>query len=636
MKTEKIFLTAVLLMALMLPTTSFSQTLIPYDDFSGASIDKTKWRQGEFVREIKDGKLLFKQASPNPIVVTTTFPYVTLTSLDFTNANSVHSMQADVSITSSFMSGDGNTAARLEGQFFNDGTPGSGNTGDIYAELALLWTNSGVKGFWWLGRYAGEGWSSVIRLGGGEFLPDLSVGTTYTLYLGYDVSTNQLTFRITGIGEKIFGPADGLPSRVSDPKGPNKSLETWVQIRNNVSSGYISATFDNVHKNGAVYDDFSASVIDSSKWATYEFVREISGGQLLSKTKSDSASVYSIFNSLEVVNPSLIREIQAKVTPVTYENSQGADAVARIAGYFYNDGTSAGTRIGQVGGQVRIGGTGPTPVASWFVWKETDETGNAPVELASGTFTTPVVLGNTYTLFLGWDGSRFMFKIDDEVANYSPVTSINPSKFDFKAIGTRILNPAGKEANIEALFDDVMVNGFIDVPIGDWAYRHIMEIYNAGITGGCSTNPPRFCPDEPITRGQMAVFVETSLGHPANVCDGRFADVPTNHPFCGFIERMADDGITSGCGGGNFCPDDPVTRGQMAVFIEAALGHASTSCTGQFADVPTDHVFCRFIEHLAADGITSGCGGGNFCPDNPVTRAQMAVFLVAAPEPLSP
>jgi endo-1,4-beta-xylanase len=74
----------------------------------------------------------------------------------------------------------------------------------------------------------------------------------------------------------------------------------------------------------------------------------------------------------------------------------------------------------------------------------------------------------------------------------------------------------------------------------------------------------------------------------------------------------------------------------MAVFIESALGHASTDCAGRFTDVPTGHSFCAFIEHLEADGITTGCAAGQYCPDSPVTRAQMAVFLVAAPPPLNP
>ena len=51
-----------------------------------------------------------------------------------------------------------------------------------------------------------------------------------------------------------------------------------------------------------------------------------------------------------------------------------------------------------------------------------------------------------------------------------------------------------------------------------------------------------------------------------------FLDVPTNHPFFQFVEALAASGITGGCGGGNYCPNNPVTRGQMAVFLAKALG----------------------------------------------------------------
>ena len=51
-----------------------------------------------------------------------------------------------------------------------------------------------------------------------------------------------------------------------------------------------------------------------------------------------------------------------------------------------------------------------------------------------------------------------------------------------------------------------------------------------------------------------------------------FGDVPVDHPFFQFVEALADSGITAGCGNGNFCPDAPLTRGQMAVFVSKALG----------------------------------------------------------------
>jgi hypothetical protein len=49
-----------------------------------------------------------------------------------------------------------------------------------------------------------------------------------------------------------------------------------------------------------------------------------------------------------------------------------------------------------------------------------------------------------------------------------------------------------------------------------------------------------------------------------------------------------------------------------------------------FADVPTDALFFPFVEALAASQITGGCGNGNFCPNAPLTRGQMAVFLAKA------
>jgi hypothetical protein len=141
----------------------------------------------------------------------------------------------------------------------------------------------------------------------------------------------------------------------------------------------------------------------------------------------------------------------------------------------------------------------------------------------------------------------------------------------------------------------------------------------------------------------MAIFMEASLGRsPAVSCTGMFSDVAgaPEDLVCRYIEDFATAGITSGCEQGKFCPNASVTRAQMAAFIEKALNATpATPCQGTFLDVDVSTVgetFCRLIEDFATRGITSGCGDGNYCPDNPVTRAQMAVFLVAAPDPLTP
>jgi hypothetical protein len=149
-----------------------------------------------------------------------------------------------------------------------------------------------------------------------------------------------------------------------------------------------------------------------------------------------------------------------------------------------------------------------------------------------------------------------------------------------------------------------------------------------GIGGG------QYGVDQPTLRQQMAVFLLKSKHGPCGTpqtCTGIFLDVPCPSTFAPWIEELAAEGITGGCGGGNFCPTSPVRRDQMAVFLlkaEHGSDYLPPDCTGVFADVPCPSTFANWIEQLAAEQITGGCGGGNYCPQNTNTRGQMAVFLV--------
>ena len=111
-----------------------------------------------------------------------------------------------------------------------------------------------------------------------------------------------------------------------------------------------------------------------------------------------------------------------------------------------------------------------------------------------------------------------------------------------------------------------------------------------------------------------------------------FADTGTSNLFYRSVETILHNGITGGCAGGGYCPTNPVTRAQMAVFLlKSKLGaaHVPPPATGAvFADVPISNPFAPWIEELAGLAITGGCGGGNYCPDAAVTRQQMAVFLL--------
>ncbi len=152
----------------------------------------------------------------------------------------------------------------------------------------------------------------------------------------------------------------------------------------------------------------------------------------------------------------------------------------------------------------------------------------------------------------------------------------------------------------------------------------IIRLAEAGITKGCG--PGRFCPDQPVTRGEMAAFLKRALGLPSTSTD-YFAD-DEGHVFEADINVLAAGGITSGCTTGAFCPDRTVSRGEMAAFLARAL-QLPVANHDYFAD-DDGSVFEGAINSLAAAGITAGCRPDTYCPDDPVSRAQMASFLVRA------
>jgi hypothetical protein len=153
-----------------------------------------------------------------------------------------------------------------------------------------------------------------------------------------------------------------------------------------------------------------------------------------------------------------------------------------------------------------------------------------------------------------------------------------------------------------------------------------------GITKGC--NPPlknRYCPNNYVTRGQMAAFLVRAMGYTNNQPGDRFVD-DHNSIFEGDIERLAAAGVTRGCNppaNTRFCPDSYVTRGQMAAFLVRALGYTDDRGGDRFVD-DDDSIFEGDIDRLATAGVTKGCNpptNTRFCPDSYVTRGEMAAFL---------
>lgn len=176
---------------------------------------------------------------------------------------------------------------------------------------------------------------------------------------------------------------------------------------------------------------------------------------------------------------------------------------------------------------------------------------------------------------------------------------------------------------------------------GAGAHRPAIEaLAQAGILAGAGCEPGRFCPDRPLSRWVMAVWIVRALGEeePPAGDHNSFADVDSGEWWAGYVRRLAVLGVTRGCATdpARFCPDSPVTRAQMASFLTRAFDLAASSGAGpsgaiRFADVE-GNPHAPDIHALADSNISVGCASDplRYCPDRPVTRAEMATFLARA------
>ena len=270
-----------------------------------------------------------------------------------------------------------------------------------------------------------------------------------------------------------------------------------------------------------------------------------------------------------------------------------------------------------------------TAVAVAPVWRNT---GQSPIGLVGvlGAFTGPP--GPAYT-------------IDDPVANYGTIVT-NASQGCSDCYAVTVSASARPAVHWDATVQETVSptsttktwtlhvgDSFADVPAGNPFYRFVETLLHEGITGGCAADT--YCPGTATTREQMAAFVLTAkegagYNPPACAPPNLFADVPETSLFCKFIEELAERGVVGGCAPNQYCPSSPVLRNQMAVFVLRTLDPAlnpPACATPRFADVPASDPFCKWIEELARRNVVTGCTATDYCPNSPVTRDQMGVFL---------
>ena len=169
---------------------------------------------------------------------------------------------------------------------------------------------------------------------------------------------------------------------------------------------------------------------------------------------------------------------------------------------------------------------------------------------------------------------------------------------------------------------------FDDVADDAFYATAVTDLHAAGIFDGTLCQEG-FCPSETIDRKTMAVWTVRILDgqDPPPITWSRFDDIDPSGFHARFIERLAELDVTGGCGDGTgFCPDRPVTRAQVAAFLSRAFDLPPGPDPG-FDDVPGDAWYAADVAKLAASGITAGCTLTEYCPGSGTTRAQMATFL---------
>jgi len=194
-------------------------------------------------------------------------------------------------------------------------------------------------------------------------------------------------------------------------------------------------------------------------------------------------------------------------------------------------------------------------------------------------------------------------------------------------VGQNVYLPLLQEAvNPAAPFDDV--------PVGHPFFSYISILKDRQVTRGCTFDAKRYCPAEIVTRAEMASFLARALRLSGSATVPYFEDVPPTHPHYGAIQAIRAAGITLGCSTmpDRYCPEQPLTRGQMAALMIRAISgdNVSYSYTASFTDVNINYAFFRYVQRMKELGVTLGCTTTTYCPDSLTTRGEMAAFLVRA------
>lgn len=277
--------------------------------------------------------------------------------------------------------------------------------------------------------------------------------------------------------------------------------------------------------------------------------------------------------------------------------------------------------IGTISGQIIDDQGAPVPEGRVELFAEDGSFLGVFLANSSGFYATDSLEPGTYYLLLYNGDDEFFINWFPEW--YGGATLLRSDR----AVGVTLTSGsrAGIDAQLLPMYEDMFGSVF---------QESIAWMQYTGITQGCG--PALYCVNDPVSRGQMAAFLVRALFLSDDGGGDLYVDDDTS-VFEGAIDRLGTAGITQGCNppaNDRFCPDRFVTRGQMAAFLVRALGYTDDGGGDLYVDDDSSE-FEGAIDRLGTAGVTQGCNppaNDRFCPDDLVTRGQMAAFLKRALE----
>ena len=201
----------------------------------------------------------------------------------------------------------------------------------------------------------------------------------------------------------------------------------------------------------------------------------------------------------------------------------------------------------------------------------------------------------------------------------------NKLKLTDKGNGKYTFTMPGSKVTVSAEFvEEQAASIFADVPADAYYAKAVEWAVKKGITNGKANG--LFGSNDPCTRAQIVTFLWRAAGSPEPKNASSFSDVPASAYYARSVAWAVENGITTGTGNGRFSPDATCTRAQSVTFLYRALSTRAEG-TAEFRDVPKNAYYADAVAWAAANGITTGIGGGLFGPDNDCTRAQIVTFL---------